>query len=152
MSSYMQRNRSFATVILILLLQFLLNACSSTPDKAEHCGLVSAYLAPPETNNLYPTVITHLDGKSVISQPNYQLPTGKHIFTAVELINTPNLHIPISKRIPKQLTIDVQPNTQYHIAARYVPDHGKNQDYWQPYVWKKLKYECEFDHSTKNYQ
>lgn len=136
--------KHFLNLSVLFAAAILLSGCV-TSNQNNPCGIVSAYLEPTRAENLYRAVVTNLDGKSVISQPNYQLPPGRHIFTLVELIDAPELDIPLSQRTAKQLEIIVKPNTRYHIAARYLPE-GQGEDFWQPLVWQQDHARCQFVH------
>lgn len=124
-----------------------LSGCASPDDAGKPCGMVSAYLEPARAEGLYRTVVTNLDGRSVISQPNYQLLPGRHTFTLVELIDAPQLDVPLSLRVAKTLTIEVKPNTRYHLAAHYLPD-GDGKNFWQPVVWQQDAITCHFPQTS----
>lgn len=141
-------------VVSALVVSMGLVACSSTPESTVNCGTVSLYLqantlASSTANNLYPMVITHLDGSSVISKPSYRLTSGIHTFKGMELIDDVNLDAPIAKRTPKSITIDVKPNTQYFLAAEFLPANNNSQNFWQPIVWKTRANECKSIETTK---
>jgi hypothetical protein len=125
----------------------LLFGCASS-DNGLECGTVSAYIKPDATQYLYRTIVTHLDGVPVISRPNYLLQTGEHQFTVVELINSPELKVSLSARGPKTLTVNVETDQRYHIAAQMNTDKiyvGSNKDFWQPVVFKQEFFECELN-------
>ncbi|WP_298775346.1 hypothetical protein [uncultured Shewanella sp.] len=132
--------------IFCLLMTGLLFACSSKPENLRQCGTVSGYLTPDRTNNLYPVVVTHLDGKPVISKPNYWLAPGQYKFTLAELIDSPKLKVVLSARKTKTLVINVTSNEQYHLAAKFNTDRqytGNNSGYWEPIVWQQDALKCE---------
>ena len=133
-------------LIFCLLIISGLFACSSKPENLRQCGTVSGYLAPDITKNLYPVVVTHLDGKPVSSKPNYWLAPGQYEFTVAELINNPKLKVMLSARKTKTLTINVVSDEQYHLAAKFNTDRqytGNNRGYWEPIVWKIDPLKCE---------
>ncbi|WP_283105676.1 hypothetical protein [Shewanella kaireitica] len=128
----------------------LLSGCASQLDISNQCGTVSSFLAPEPELGLYRAVVTHLDGKPVISQPNYRLSVGEHRFTLAELIDSPDLNVSLAARTPKDLTVTVAANTRYHIGAKFNRDkiyNGNNTDFWQPEVISQESYECEFPES-----
>jgi len=125
----------------------LLSGCASS-DNANKCGTVSAYIKPDTGQYLYRTLVTHLDGIPVISRPNYVLPVGVHEFTVVELINSPELKVSLAARGTKILTVNVEADQRYHIAAQMFTDKiyvGRNSDFWQPVVFQQESHQCEID-------
>lgn len=131
---------------LLITATVLLSSCASAPDDSHACGVVSTYLAAEPDNHYFPLVVTDLDGKAVISKPNYQLPVGKHTFTVSELINDESLHVRLAARVPKTITVNVEPNTRYQIMAQFNVDknyRGNDQGYWQPVVRSQEAHECE---------
>ncbi|MCL1127179.1 hypothetical protein [Shewanella surugensis] len=131
---------------LLFLVTVLLSACSSHPENLRQCGTVSGYLEPDSHANLYRVVVTHLNGKPVISKPNYWLKPGHYQFTLAELIDNPRLKVALSARKTKKLDIDVVTNEQYHLAAQFNIDRqytGNNSGYWEPVIWKKETLACE---------
>ncbi|MFT5790250.1 MAG: hypothetical protein ACI8SJ_002379 [Shewanella sp.] len=130
-----------------LVLLSLLSGCASQLDSSNQCGTVSSFLAPEPELGIYRAVVTHLDGKAVISQPNYRLSIGEHRFTLAELIDSPDLKVSLASRTPKDLIVVVEANTRYHLAAKFNEDQvyrGKDSGFWQPEVWQQEFYECEF--------
>ncbi|MGZ9899030.1 hypothetical protein [Shewanella gaetbuli] len=130
---------------LLLVSLGLLTGCASS-DSEFQCGVVSTYLKPDSEQYLYRTVVTHLDGKPVISRPNYFLDVGEHELTLVELVNSPELKVSLSARGPKTLKVTVEPNQRYHIAAQMQTDKiyvGRNKNFWQPIVFQQEEYECQ---------
>ncbi|QIR13856.1 hypothetical protein [Shewanella aestuarii] len=137
--------RSSLTLISMTAASMLLSSCASSPDVIE-CGTVSAYIKPNPEQYLYRLVVTHLDGKPVISRPNYRLSPGQHEFTVVELINSPELKVSLAARTTKVLTVNVEANQRYHIAAQMNTDKiytGRNQKFWQPVVFQQESYQCD---------
>ncbi len=125
---------------------FGLSGCASAPDELR-CGTVSGYLMPDAEQGLYRAVVTHLNGKPVISRPNYELAPGYYQFTLAELIDSPELKVKLAARQSKTLDIEVQANQRYHLAAEFKKDRvyrGLDTDYWQPKVWQQESYECSF--------
>lgn len=132
--------------LIVLLSLLLLSGCSSKPDEALHCGVVSGYLEPDQQQDLYRALVTHLDGKPVISKPNYRLSPGEYTFTFAELISSPSLKVKLAARVPKTLTINVEANIRYHFAAKFNTDkryRGNDSGFWQPEIWLEESQECE---------
>ncbi|QQX81642.1 hypothetical protein JK628_07320 [Shewanella sp. KX20019] len=130
-----------------LLLLSLLSGCATQLDSSNQCGTVSSFLAPEPELGFYRAVVTHLDGKPVISQPNYRLSIGEHRFTLAELIDSPDLKVSLASRTPKELVVLVEANTRYHLAAKFNQGRvyrGKDSGFWQPEVWQQEPFECEF--------
>ena len=135
--------RSVSCLMMLTLLQ----GCASSVDSDLICGSVASYLTPPTSESLYRVVVTHLDGKPVISRPYYKLSAGKHEFTVAELIESPALKVKLAARTPKTITVDVANEQRFHLAAKFKLDKiytGSNMEYWQPVVWQQEPYECEF--------
>ncbi len=131
---------------LALALLILLSGCASQPDKGLECGFVSGYLEPDQQDDLYRAVVTHLDGKPVISKPNYQLSPGEYRFTFAELISAPSLKVKLAARTPKELLVKVEANRRYHFAAKFNTDkryRGNDDGFWQPMIWLEEPTECE---------
>ncbi|QYK02391.1 hypothetical protein [Shewanella psychrotolerans] len=137
---------------VLLSILFILSGCASEPDKTNTCGTVSGYLMPDNENGLYRVVVTHLNGKAVISRPNYQLPPGQYEFTVAELIDSPRLKVKLAARQTKTLSIDVRADQRYHLAAKFNQDkiyRGLDTDYWQPVIWSQESHQCEFLHHSQ---
>ncbi len=134
-------------VCKLAALLLLVSGCASQPDTANQCGIVSTFSEPDREANIYRVVVTHLDGKPVISQPNYRLSPGLHTFVVAELIDAPSLKVKLSARTPKELTVNVSHNERYHIGAKFNVDkvyRGNDKGFWQPEVWQQEAYECEY--------
>lgn len=126
----------------------MLGGCASQIDTSGQCGWVSGYQDPPETERLYRAIVTHLNGKPVISRPNYQLAPGSYEFTFVELVDALDLHVAPEAHQKKTLTLEVAAQTRYHFAARYKDDKryfGKDPDFWEPVIWLTEAAECEIE-------
>ncbi len=124
----------------------LLSGCASQPDNSLQCGIVSGYLEPDANQDLYRVVVTHLNGKPVISKPNYQLSPGVYEFTLAELISSPSLKVKLAARTPKVLSVTVDAEQRYHLGAKFNTDkryRGNDTGYWQPEVWLQEYHECE---------
>lgn len=127
------------------LLVMLTAGCSSTDVAVPTCGTISAYLPTDRANNIYPAVITHLDGKPVISMPNFVVPPGKHTLTMAALIDSPKLKVKLAARTEKTLEVNVVAEQQYHVAAQFNTDkvyYGMDSHYWQPVIWQQDELQC----------
>ncbi|WP_144210289.1 hypothetical protein [Shewanella donghaensis] len=135
--------KSFSFLMMLALMQ----GCATSVDNEFVCGSVASYLTPPISESLYRVVVTHLDGKPVISRPYYKLSAGPHEFTVAELIESPELKVKLAARTPKTIRVDVINEQRFHLAAEFNLDKiytGVNKDYWQPVVWQQESLECEF--------
>ncbi|MCL1044681.1 hypothetical protein Q4601_17525 [Shewanella sp. 1_MG-2023] len=134
-------------IALLAISVVLLQGCATSTEDELICGSVASYITPPVTDSLYRVVVTHLNGKPVISRPYYKLPAGEHQFTVAELIESPELKVKLAARQTKTILVEVEREQRYHLAAEFKLDkvyNGLNTDYWQPVVWKKESYECAF--------
>lgn len=129
-----------------------LSSCASSPEETLSCGTVSGYLKPDAKTHWYRVVVTHLNGKAVVSKPNYQLAPGDYEFTVAELIDDPSLGVSLSARTPKVFKLTVERDQRYHIGALFHTDKrymGKDSSYWEPGVWQQEDHECQFDLSPE---
>ncbi|NMH65802.1 hypothetical protein [Shewanella salipaludis] len=135
-----------------ILLAAGLTGCASAPDPDQACGTVSAYLQPDSRTDWYRVVVTHLDGKAVISRPNYALSPGVHEFTLAELIDDPALKVALAARVPKNLSVTVAADERYHLGAKFNQDRpyqGNDPGYWQPGIWQQEAHECRLSGSQR---
>ncbi|GIU50113.1 MULTISPECIES: hypothetical protein [Shewanella] len=140
---------AFLTVKIALTLTtvVLLQSCATSNEDEFTCGSVASYITPPTADSLYRVVVTHLDGKPVISRPYYKLAAGSHEFTVAELIESADLKVKLAARQTKTITVEVEREQRYHLAAEFKQDKvysGLNTDYWLPVVWKQEFHECAF--------
>jgi hypothetical protein len=141
-------NRLFLSLFLLSMLQ----GCASSAGDMLECGTVSGYLTPDPNQALYRVVVTHLDGKAVISRPNYQLPPGRYEFTVAELIDSPKLKVSLAARKPKVLALEVEVGQGYHLGAKFNTDKiyiGLDEAYWQPLVWQQTEKDCTMPQGRK---
>ncbi|MBM7071570.1 hypothetical protein JQC92_05885 [Shewanella sp. 202IG2-18] len=133
--------------LFVLLTLTILTGCSST-QLEQSCSSVASYLIPPESKNLYPAMITHIDGKPVLAQAFYKLSVGLHTITIAELVSAPSLIVPLKFRGTKTLTISMDEDKRYHLAALFNPKltmPAKSSGFWKPDVWKKESFTCLID-------
>ncbi|PWF65443.1 hypothetical protein CBX96_02420 [Shewanella sp. BC20] len=151
MSHYLT-GRKLTLAASLLGLTALLSGCASSPEDDLSCGTVSGYLQPDASTHWYRVVVTHLNGKPVVSKPNYQLAPGEYEFTVAELIDAPSLGVSLSARTPKTFKLKVEGHQRYHIGALFHTDKrymGKDTNYWEPGVWQQENHECQFDLSPE---
>lgn len=132
--------------IITLLMLSLLSACSSVEEAGQPCGIVAGYLEPDSERSLYRSVVTHIDGKPVISKPNYLLAPGVYQFTLAELIDAPTLKVKLAARGSKDIKVHVKANQRYHLAAKFYTDkiyRGLDSEYWQPVISLIESHECQ---------
>ncbi|MCH1928568.1 hypothetical protein L9G16_00035 [Shewanella sp. A25] len=144
--------KALSYAVSLLGMGVLLSGCSSSPEADISCGTVSGYLQPDASTHWYRVVVTHLNGKPVVSKPNYQLTPGEYEFTVAELIDDPTLGVSLSARIPKTFKLQVQGHERYHIGAQFHTDKrymGKDTNYWEPGVWLQEAHECQFELSPE---
>ncbi len=131
---------------LIVIAAALLSACASAPEEQASCGVVSTFLPAAPNEHYFPLVVTSVDGKSVISKPNYLLPVGEHSFTVSELINDETLQVRLAARVPKTIVVNVAADTRYQLMAQFNVDkqyRGNDQNFWQPVIRSQEYHECE---------
>ncbi|KFZ38222.1 hypothetical protein HR45_06925 [Shewanella mangrovi] len=133
-------------VLIFIASAALLSSCASAPEDSNACGVVSTYLTAELENHYFPLVVTDVDGKPVISKPNYPLAVGQHTFTVSELIDDQTLQVRLAARVPKVITVDVAANTRYQLMAQFNVDkqyRGNDQSYWQPVIRSDEYHECQ---------
>ena len=110
--------------------------CTSQPSNVDNnCGFISAYLKPPKSAQLYRALVTHIDGKPVVSQPNYRLRPGSYELTVVELVHAPGMDVSVFSRKAKQYKVELKAGQRQHLAAKYVAG-VQDEDFWHPEIWQ----------------
>lgn len=113
------------------------------------CGRVSVFFRPPESRDLYPAKISKVDDESyLIGKSTFRLAPGKHIVKLHERITYRHLRRKKGIQKAKPLEIDVKPNTNYYLAAKFIRSKRMKmvkEEYWEPVVWKTSERECELD-------
>ena len=133
------------TLLFSLFIALGLFGCSSSQYE-QPCTSVASYLIPPASDDLYPVMITHIDGKPVLAQAFYSLPVGQHQVTVAELINAPSLESPLKFRGTKTLILMMDSGKRYHLAAKFnkaMPMPANSADFWQVVTWKKESFSCD---------
>ena len=114
---------------------------SDSTEQSNTCGLVSVFNKPPVTRDLFPVKVTQIGDDGVnIQRVKFKLPVGKHTIHIQEFINDAFFkRRSFSIQDAKTLEIDVEPNTTYHLAAKFNRrDRNKQKggEYWEPVIWK----------------
>ncbi len=124
--------------------------CSSS-QREQPCSSVASYLVPPESDDLYSVMITHIDGKAVLAQAFYALPAGEHKVTVAELVSAPSLVVPLKFRGTKTITIIMDAGSRYHLAAKFnttLSMPATSADFWRLVVWKQETFSCLIEHTN----
>ncbi len=114
----------------------------------DSCGRLSIFFRPPETKDFYPVMFSQVNKNNVIrTREVIRVKTGENLVKLNELIAARGLRIKRPNMVRgKELTIDVEPNKTYHLAAEF--DSTKRlqsigETYWKPIVWKVTEKECQ---------
>ncbi|WP_417361964.1 PDZ domain-containing protein [Gallaecimonas pentaromativorans] len=111
------------------------------------CGRVSVFFTPPQARDLYPAYVNSIDGKGVLRTiDSFELSPGRHTIALHELITDYRLsHRGMGMENAKLLTIDVEPNKVYYMAAKFLPENRfktyKSQ-FWEPVMWRVADKAC----------
>lgn len=123
--------------------------------KPDGCGRLSTFLTPPPSLDLYPVLLHEVDGRLAGSLDSevVRVDAGPRLLKLSEHIagerfqtrqNVRRQQLQRSEMF-KYLEIDVQPNTKYHLAARFHPERRepiRAQAYWEPVIWKQSQEPC----------
>lgn len=113
---------------------------------ADQCGKVSVFVTPPQARDLYPAYFARIDGDNAPPRkPIIKLTPGEHVIELYELIDDPWVRRPRSGVSAKPLTITIEPNTTYYLAAKFNRNKrlsSINEMYWEPVVWKEVEQTC----------
>lgn len=140
-----------ATVIPGWRLEVNNSVAETTVNGAESsaCGRVSVFFTPPETRDFYPAFVNSIDGDNVrVRNPNFKLSVGEHVIGVHELIADRSLRRSSSLDAEKQLTITIEANKTYYIAAHFIREKRfsrQDAEYWEPVVWKVTDSNCTLD-------
>ena len=125
------------------------NEDASQENTGNQCGRVSVFFRPPETRDLYPAKISKIDGEShLIGKSTFRLAPGKHEIKLHERITYRHLRRKKGIQKAKPLEIDIKPNTNYYLAAKFIRNKRMKmvkEEYWEPVVWKTTERKCELD-------
>lgn len=121
----------------------------------EGCGRLSTFLKPPPSSGLFPLLLHEVDGRLAGSLDSevVRVDAGLRRLKLSERIADVRFQTRQNYRreqlnrneMFKYLEIDVQPDTKYHLAARFHPERREpisEQAYWEPVVWKETRETC----------
>ena len=129
-------------------------AATAAADPPQGCGRISAFDVAPRQQHLHAAVIIAIDGVAPGPQgtPSFRVDAGEHTLTVAENIESQYISFSDAARNAglagskyKKLTIDVQPDMTYLVAARLNPDQRNNPShgaYWDPVMWKAVPESC----------
>ncbi|MCL1080227.1 hypothetical protein D5R81_19500 [Parashewanella spongiae] len=124
----------------------LLAGCANF--NASECAAVASYIVPDEQQDLFPVMITHIDGEPVIAKAYYVLTPGVYKVTVAELVSAPSLQVALKYRLPKTIEVNVLGGSRYHLAAWFdskMHQPAESDNFWQPIMWKKESFSCELN-------
>ncbi|WP_028110554.1 hypothetical protein [Ferrimonas futtsuensis] len=129
----------------LLLVGGALAGCASNQEFA--CGVVASGVRPPAEQGLFQVMVTHIDGQPVVSKASYRLPPGEHQLRLVELIDDPRLGISLRDRSYREMTLKVEANQQFSLAARFDPaaESVAEGRYWEPTLWQQHAQTCSLE-------
>ncbi|SNY48791.1 PDZ domain-containing protein [Arsukibacterium tuosuense] len=123
------------------------------------CGFVSVFYNPPISMHRHTVMINEIKdigfkGKLTETKREqvFRLPAGEVEIVVQELISSDSIRRNRGdSRIRqynsiKTMTLVVEPDKVYHLAAEYFSDRREREDaddYWQPIVWKTTERSCE---------
>lgn len=139
----------------------LVEDSEQTPDTplTMGCGFVSVFYNPPISIHRHPVMINEIEDigfkgnfRETQREQVFRLPAGEVEIVVQELISSDTIRrnrgdsrIRQHNSI-KTMTLVVEPDKVYHLAAEYFSDRREREDtddYWQPIVWKTTERSCE---------
>lgn len=121
-------------------------------DPASGCGRISVFDVAPRQQGLHAATLVAIDGKlpGPSTSDVFRVSAGAHTLTVGESIESRYLSFNDRQRNAgndhyKSLTIDVEPDTTYFLAARLNEDkrnEWKDGAYWDPVIWKQSTMAC----------
>ncbi|WP_019676268.1 PDZ domain-containing protein [Arsukibacterium perlucidum] len=139
----------------------LVEDSEQTPDTplTMGCGFVSVFYNPPISIHRHPVMINEIEDigfkgnfRETQREQVFRLPAGEVEIVVQELISSDTIRrnrgdsrIRQHNSI-KTMTLVVEPDKVYHLAAEYFSDRRERKDaddYWQPIVWKTTERSCE---------
>jgi len=129
------------------------SAYGSPGDGAEGCGRISAFDVAPRQQQLHAATLIAIDGVTPgpFGARAYPVKPGRHTVKVGERIEARYISFPQAQRSAplfggyKSVTVDVEPNMTYFIAARLNDDQRNNPTdgaYWDPVMWKAVAEPC----------
>lgn len=118
-------------------------------ENQQQCGRLSVFFTPPAAADLHPALINSVAGDNVrIQNPTIKLAAQEYRIGVHELIQDPSVRRGRGIAPEKYLTLTIEPNKTYHIAAKFIPAKRFkyiNAEYWEPVVWKVTEQNCQLD-------
>lgn len=122
-------------------------------DDAQGCGRISDFDVAPRQQDLHAATIIAIDGitPGPFGARAFQVGAGTHTVKIGERIKSKYISFDDRMRnsksnaVYKTLTIDVEPNTTYFVAARLNENERNNPTdgaYWDPVMWKSVPEGC----------
>jgi hypothetical protein len=129
------------------------NAYGTPLNNAEGCGRISAFDVAPRQQQLHAATLIAIDGVAPgpFGARAYPVKPGRHVVKVGERIESRYISFPQAQRNAplyggyKSVTVEVEPNTTYLIAARLNEDQRNNPingAYWDPVMWKQVPETC----------
>lgn len=124
---------------------------ATAATSAGSCGRISIFDVAPRQEKLHAATLNSIDGElaGVQGQTSFRVSAGEHVLEIGERIENQYLTINDRQRnnAPryKSLTVHVQPDTTYFVAARLVDERRnewKDGAYWEPVVWRESAERC----------
>lgn len=120
-----------------------------TSADTNSCGRISVFQTPPFTRDLHPAFINTVDGENIrLRNPSFKVAAQQHRIGVHELISDRSLRRSNTMEKEKYLTIEVEPNKTYHIAAHFIRQNRYDRfdgGYWEPVIWKVTEQSCKLD-------
>jgi hypothetical protein len=117
------------------------------------CGRISIFDVAPRQQDLHAAVLISIDGtrSPFAGQEVFRVPAGRHVLTLGERID--HRYLGFNDRLRnsgsdsryKTLTVDVEADTTYLVAARLNTDRRnewRDGAYWDPVVWSQAAERC----------
>ena len=133
----------------------------SAAGQVAGCGFVSYSYQPPQSQGVFPAIITTIDGRSTpLGEINrLRVDNGRHVLTVQEFIPEHRLSATQNRqrylmmrewmaRAYKPLVVDVKPGVNYRIGAQLRTDKLdfaslRANEYWEPVVWNQVEEKCD---------
>ncbi len=119
------------------------NELDLTTSARKACGRVSVFQQPPTLHDLYPAVISSIDGKPVHdSSAIIKLTAGDYTLGVSELISANDYQRPRQASREKLIEITLPENMTLQLAAYYSSSSSAASE-WRPKVWKRRSQPCQ---------
>ncbi|MGA9421611.1 MAG: PDZ domain-containing protein, partial [Rhodanobacteraceae bacterium] len=118
---------------------------------ASGCGRISVFDVAPRQRHLHAATLIAIDGglPGPGGTKSFRVAAGSHTLKVAERIES--RYLSFSDRLRnaapnyKTLTVDVEPDTTYFLAARLNADkrtEWKDGEYWDPVIWQQSQESC----------